>query len=112
MTCTCPTCGQILPDDGVRIDVEAGIVIGGGCFVVLPRREMAVLEVLWSRRGRIVTKDQIFQAIYRDNDGVEFAEVVESHMSKMRKKVKPLGLEIRSERFKGYQLLTGASHEQ
>lgn len=112
MTCACPTCGQPLPEDGVKLDIEAGIVIGHGRFVTLPRREMAVLEVLWARRGKVVTKDQIFNAVYRENDGVEFAEVVESHISKMRKKVKPLGLLIRSERFKGYQLLIGASHEQ
>lgn len=107
-TCQCPTCGQALPDDAIRIDFSAGIVVGNGRFVALPRREMDVLAVLWERRGRMVTKDQIFRAVYADNDGVEFADVVESHMSKMRKKVKPLGLVIRSERFRGYQLLTGS----
>ena len=51
--------------------------IGNGQVVTLPRREMAVLEVLWTRRGRVVNKDQLFTAIYRENDGVEFAEVIE-----------------------------------
>jgi len=108
LTCTCPTCGQVVAEVDFRIDAGAGIVIGGGKVVDLPRREMQVLEFLWVRQGRTVTKQQIFDAVYRDED-VDW-NVIESHMSKMRKKVAPLGVVIKSERFKGYQLLLGGGH--
>lgn len=100
----CPCCGQTLPDDGIRFNSESGILISGGSFLVLPRREMQVLEILFERRGRIVTRGSLFAEVYRGEDEPDGEAVIESHVSKLRKKVLPLGLRIKSERFKGYAL--------
>ncbi len=76
----------------------------------LPRRERRILEYLASIDGRRATKAQIFDAIYGVfESGVE-ENVVESHISKLRKKLRSvLGSDpIDSKRFLGYRLLREA----
>lgn len=70
----------------------------------LPRRERRILEYLVSNRGRRVSKTQIFNAIYGIFDEDVEENVVESHISKLRKKMrKKLGFDpIDSKRFLGY----------
>lgn len=102
--CTCPTCGQALPPDHFSFDSDAGIVVSSGKFAQLPRREAHILEYLLERRGRMISRSSIFQELYRRDDEPETEAVVESHVSKLRKKLKPLGIYITSERFKGYCL--------
>jgi DNA-binding winged helix-turn-helix (wHTH) protein len=77
----------------------------------LPRRERRILEYLVKNKGRRVTKTQIFNAVYGVmNEGVDEC-VVESHISKLRKKLKrQLGFDaIESTRYIGYMLKDTAS---
>ena len=55
--------------------------------ILLPRRERRILEYLVANRGRRVTKQQIFNAIYGIFDEDVEENVVESHISKLRKKL-------------------------
>lgn len=73
----------------------------------LPRRERRILEYLASNRGRRVTKTQVFNAIYGIFDEEVEENVVESHISKLRKKLRErLGHDpINSKRFLGYRLV-------
>ena len=74
--------------------------------LALPRRERRMLEYLVQHRGKRVTKSQIFNAVSGIfDDDVEEA-VVESHMSKLRKKLRfRLGYDpIDSKRYLGYCL--------
>ncbi|TPI43040.1 response regulator transcription factor [Mesorhizobium sp. B3-1-6] len=73
----------------------------------LPRRERRILEYLASNRGRRVTKTQVFNAIYGIFDEEVEENVVESHISKLRKKLREkLGHDpIDSKRFLGYRLV-------
>ena len=73
----------------------------------LPRRERRILEYLASNRGRRVTKTQVFNAIYGIFDEQVEENVVESHISKLRKKLRErLGSDpIDSKRFLGYRLV-------
>ena len=70
----------------------------------LPRRERRILEFLVQCRGRRVTKTQIFNAVYGLFDENVDENVIESHISKLRKKLKcRLGFDpINSKRFLGY----------
>ena len=79
--------------------------IGGETFS-LPRRERRILEYLIANRGKRVTKGQIFNAIYGIFDEDVEENVVESHISKLRKKLrKRLGVDpIDSKRFLGYRI--------
>jgi DNA-binding response OmpR family regulator len=81
--------------------------IAGEAFP-LPRRERRILEHLVVNRGKRVTKAQIFNAIYGLFDEHVEENVVESHMSKLRKKLRrKLGYDpIDSKRYLGY-CLTG-----
>ena len=75
-----------------------------GAPLNLPRRERRILEFLIANRGRRVTKTQIFNAIYGIFDEDVEENVIESHVSKLRKKLRQrLGYDpIDSKRFLGY----------
>jgi DNA-binding response OmpR family regulator len=77
-----------------------------GDVLELPRRERRILEYLVANRGKRVTKTQIFNAIYGIFDEDVEEEVVESHISKLRKKLRHrLGYDpIDSKRYLGYSL--------
>ena len=78
-----------------------------GTTLPLPRRERRILEFLAANRGRRVTKTQVFNAIYGVFDEEVEENVVESHISKLRKKLREkLGVDpIDSKRFLGYRLI-------
>ncbi|MGB3387266.1 MAG: response regulator transcription factor [Pseudaminobacter sp.] len=80
-----------------------------GQLLPLPRRERRILEYLASNSGRRVTKTQVFNAIYGIFDEEVEENVVESHISKLRKKLREkLGYDpIDSKRFLGYRLIVG-----
>jgi two-component system, OmpR family, flagellar system response regulator FtcR len=92
-----------------------GLVIHGdgrdpevfGETLKLPRRERRILEFLASNKGRRVSKPQIYSAVYGLLDEAVEECVVESHISKLRKKLREkLGFDpIDTQRFLGYQLL-------
>ncbi len=78
----------------------------GGEPLILPRRERRMLEYLVQHRGKRVSKSQIFNAVYGIFDEDVEEAVVESHMSKLRKKLRArLGYDpIDSKRYLGYCL--------
>ncbi|WP_395664959.1 response regulator transcription factor [Methylocella sp.] len=80
-----------------------------GEALLLPRRERRILEYLVNNRGRRVSKAQIFNSIYGIFDEEVEENVVESHISKLRKKLrKQLGYDpIDSVRYLGYRLDEG-----
>ena len=77
-----------------------------GIIFPLPRRERRILEYLASVNGRRVNKTQIFNAIYGVFDEDVDENVIESHISKLRKKLRErLGFDlVDSKRFLGYRL--------
>jgi DNA-binding response OmpR family regulator len=77
-----------------------------GEVLVLPRRERRILEYLMKNRGRRATKEQIFNTIYGVfNENAE-ESVIESHISKLRKKLRDrMGYDpIDSKRYLGYRI--------
>lgn len=93
--------GLVLYGDGRDPEIN-------GTSVQLPRRERRILEYLAANRGRRVSRTQIFNAVYGLFDEAVEESVVESHISKLRKKLRHfLGHDpIDSRRFLGYQLMT------
>jgi DNA-binding response OmpR family regulator len=77
-----------------------------GVALPLPRRERRILEYLVMHQNKRVTKAQIFNAIYGLFDDEVEEDVVESHISKLRKKLRHrLGYDpIDSKRYLGYCL--------
>lgn len=79
----------------------------GGDVLPLPRRERRILEYLANNKGRRVTKTQIFNSVYGLFDQEIDENVVESHISKLRKRLRHrLGSDpIDSKRHLGYRLI-------
>ena len=93
--------------DRLRVYLDGRDPTIDGVEFQLPRRERRILEYLASIGERRATKSQIYNAIYGlFNEEVE-ETVVESHISKLRKKLKAmLGYDpIDSKRFLGYRLI-------
>ncbi len=85
-----------------------------GKVLMLPRRERRILEYLAANRMRRVNRSLIFHAIYGLFDEEVEESVVESHISKLRKKLKhALGYDpIDTKRYLGYQLVgPGENHQ-
>ncbi len=80
--------------------------------LLLPRRERRILEYLATNRGRRVSRTQIFNAVYGLFDEEVEESVVESHISKLRKKLRhAMGHDpIDTKRYLGYQLAAEAGH--
>jgi DNA-binding response OmpR family regulator len=78
-----------------------------GQTLLLPRRERRILEYLAANRTRRVSRSAIFNAVYGLFDDEVEESVVESHISKLRKKLRhALGYDpIDTKRFLGYQLV-------
>jgi DNA-binding response OmpR family regulator len=78
-----------------------------GVKLALPRRERRILEYLASNRTRRVNRSMIFNSVYGLFEEEVEESVVESHMSKLRKKLKSyLKFDpIDNQRYLGYQLL-------
>ncbi|MGP9813349.1 response regulator transcription factor [Rhodopseudomonas sp. NSM] len=78
----------------------------GGRTLPLPRRELRILEYFVGHQGRWLTKTQVFNSIYGVFDASFDENVIESHVSKLRKKLRGhLGYDpIESKRYMGYRL--------
>jgi len=85
--------------------------IVGGEVMSLPRRERRILEYLVSNKGCRVNKTQIFNYVYGLFSEDIDENVVESHISKLRKRLRHrLGHDpIESQRYLGYRLLYAQS---
>jgi two-component system, OmpR family, flagellar system response regulator FtcR len=93
---------------GIQVFFNGGDPIVNGEVLSLPRRERRILEYLVINRGRRLTKAQIFNAVYGLFDDDVEENVIESHISKLRKKLRArLGYDpIDSQRFVGYLLVS------
>lgn len=96
--------------DGLRIFADGRDPEINGKVLTLPRRERRILEYLAANRSRRVTRNQIFNAVYGLFDEDVEESVVESHISKLRKKLRQaMGYDpIDTRRYLGYQLVTPA----
>jgi two-component system response regulator TctD len=91
-------CGDIVIDRAGRQMEVAGLP------VELTRRELALIEILASRAGRIVDKEQIVERLF-GLDGAAGANAVEQYVARLRRKISGSQAEIRTLRGLGYQLV-------
>ncbi len=85
-------------------DVSSRRLLAGESEVTLPRRELAVLECLVMANGRLVSKPALIEHCYGTGADVEDS-VVEVHVSRLRSRLKPFGVQIKTQRGLGYQLI-------
>lgn len=85
----------------LRLDTAARRLYCDEQPVDLSLRELAVLELLLLRGGRVVTKQQILERLYGWED-VSSSNTVEVFIYRLRKKLEPYGVDIRTVRGMGY----------
>ena len=77
----------------LRFDPVARAILGPDGDLSVPRREVALFESLLNARGRFVSKQVLLDSMYGTGSDVDEA-VVEVYVSRLRKRVKGLGVEI------------------
>jgi DNA-binding response OmpR family regulator len=92
----------------LSFDLQSRQVSHGADALDVPRRELSVFEAMVLSQGRIVSKSQLLDAVYGVGSDVE-EQVVEVYVSRLRKRLKPYGVEIKMQRGLGYQLLVAAT---
>jgi two-component system, OmpR family, flagellar system response regulator FtcR len=97
--------------DGLVVHGDGRDPVVNGQPLRMPRRERRILEYLAANKTRRVTRAQIFSAVYGMLDESVEECVVESHISKLRKKLRgALGFDpIDTQRYLGYQLVGRAA---
>jgi two-component system OmpR family response regulator len=88
---------------GLCLDLTTRTVTAGGQVVDLPARERALLELLMVNAGRVVTKESIVQSLTALDD-ILSDNAIEQYVSRLRRRIAPHGLSLRTARGLGYVL--------
>ena len=89
---------------GLVFNLQTRSLSGGGSVLDLPRREVAVIDALMTAQGRVVAKAELIEQVYGTGADVE-ESAIEVHVSRLRKRLRPHGVDIRAQRGLGYRLV-------
>ncbi len=78
----------------VTLDFRRREATRRGAPLELSSREFAILEYLVARRGEVVTREQLLQAVW-GYESVPFTRTVDVHVAKLRRKIEPDQIEPR-----------------
>ena len=87
----------------LMIDISGRSVYHGSQRIDLSAREFGVLELLARRAGRVVSKEQLLESLTGWDDDVG-TNAIEVYVHRLRKKLEPGGINIRTIRGLGYLL--------
>jgi two-component system OmpR family response regulator len=87
----------------LSFDTVGRVVRIGNEVLELPARELALLELLLSRTGRLVSKEQILEHLCQWSQEVS-ENAVEVYMHRLRRRLEPSGVRITTLRGLGYCL--------
>ncbi|MAY63976.1 MAG: hypothetical protein CML29_17370 [Rhizobiales bacterium] len=102
----CSCCGTPLPDRAaeVLIETDSGTVRVGEDFVHLSRTEMVILSHLAEVSPRMLTKQALWDWLYQlDPDGGPEMQTILVFVSKIRRKIRALGMDIENIFGSGYR---------
>jgi two-component system OmpR family response regulator len=102
--------GSLLSHGTLTLDTAGRRAMLDGEPLELSAREIGVLEVLMLRSGRVVNKDQLAEELYGWDEEVG-ANAIEVYVHRLRRKLEPAGVTIRTIRGLGY-LLEKPAHTQ
>jgi two-component system, OmpR family, response regulator len=86
---------------GLTVDVAAKRVRVHDNPVDLTPREWALLELFLTRPGRVLSKEQIGESLFSFDEHLS-PNAIEVHVSRLRAKIEPAGVHIRTVRGFGY----------
>jgi two-component system OmpR family response regulator len=87
----------------LSLDLTTRQFSGNGQVIDLPPRERALLELLVMRAGKVVAKEAIVQSVTSLED-ILSDNAIEQYVSRLRRRLLPLGLNLRTVRGIGYLL--------
>jgi two-component system OmpR family response regulator len=85
------------------VDLKGRRALLNGTAVDFSARELAVLEILASRAGRVVSKDALMNSLYQWDEDVS-PNAIEIYVHRVRRKLGDCGITIRTIRGLGYLL--------
>jgi len=94
---------RAVPIGSLTYEPEMNELIHNGIQLDLPRKERAVFECLFRHRNRLASKTALLDHVYGIGSEVE-DKVIEVLVSRLRKRIAPYGLSIRTARGLGYSL--------
>jgi len=97
------TPGASMVHGRLRLDVAARRLFHDGQPIEMSARELALTELLLSRQGRVVSKEQMIDQLFGFGDDVS-SNAIEVYVHRVRRKLEPFGIEIRTVRGMGYLL--------
>jgi two-component system OmpR family response regulator len=92
---------RVIEHGALVLDLERKRAVVEGKPLDLSQREYAILEYLFSNLGAIVGKDKIAGAVASWDEHIS-PNAIEVHMSRLRAKLEPAGVAIRTIRGLGY----------
>lgn len=100
-----PQVGKVLQVGHLRLDCDTRNFSVKGGTLVLPRREMVILEQMMHAANRVVGREAMEKAMYGYDEQFE-SNTLESHMSRLRKSLAAhdCGVRIHTVRGVGYML--------
>ena len=87
----------------LRFDTAARRLFHDDQPIEMPARELAMIELLLARQGKVVSKEQKIDRLFGFDDDVG-SNAIEVYVHRVRKKLEPLGVDIRTVRGMGYLL--------
>jgi two-component system, OmpR family, response regulator len=88
---------------GLMLDLTTRQFRAEGADLDLPPRERALLELFFLRAGKVVTKEAIVQSLTSLDDLLS-DNAIEQYVSRLRRRIAPYGLSLRTARGLGYLL--------
>ncbi len=93
--------GDVLSLGPLRMDLAAKRAFLGAVSLELSAREWSVLTYLLERAGKVISKEQITQAISGWDEQLS-SNAIEVYVSRLRAKLEPAGVKLRTVRGFGY----------
>lgn len=88
----------------LMLDPAGKIAEIAGTPIALTRREYVLLEVFMMNRGRVMSKDRLYEKLFAFNEEDVGINAIELYVGRLRRKLEGANVSIRTLRGLGYQL--------
>lgn len=90
----------------LEVDLAGKTLLRAGEEILLTRREFSLLEILFANRGRVVSKEHIFERMFSFSETEVGLNAVETYMGRLRRKIEGGKVSIKTLRGLGYQMVS------
>jgi DNA-binding response OmpR family regulator len=103
----CPCCGAPVNPLAIMVNAPDGVVSIGGLTAFLTPSEFSVFDLLVRAYPAVATKEQLYDDLYGARPECDWPEVklLDVMVFKLRRKLDPIGLEIRTVWGRGWTIV-------